>query len=148
MKDEPKIPLTNPSLDQPNIITSSNLNITFGDKLIPKQNNTTRLIYHNSGNIGLSNNSHNLEVICDAMHTHEVDIGSLVETNNHWKHDKSIPKLKQVLKQFWSRINISTLEIITPWKSIYKPGGSVTISIPNIASSIINTGEDEEGLER
>ena len=143
-----KYPPTNPSLDQPNILTSSNLNITFGDKLIPKQNNTTRLIYHNSGNIGISNNSHNLEVICDAMHTHEVDIGSLVETNNHWKHDKFIPKLKQVLKQFWSRTNISTSDTITPQKTLYKPGGLVRISTLNISSTIINTGEDEEGLER
>ena len=107
-----------------------------------------RLLYHNSGSLGISNNSHNLEFICEAIYTHEVDIGSLVETNTHWKHDKSIPKLKHVLKQFWSRINISTLEIITPWKSIYKPGGSVIISTPNIASTIINTGEDKEGLGR
>ena len=82
------------------------------------------------------------------MYTHEIDIGSLVETNTHWKHDTSLPKLKQVLKFFWSRTNISTSVTITPRKSIYKPGGSITISTQNIASTIINTGEDEEGLER
>ena len=60
----------------------------------------TRLHYHNSGSLGISTNSHNLEVICEAMYTHEIDIASLVETNTHWKHTHSIPKLKQVLKMF------------------------------------------------
>ena len=70
----------------------------------------TRLLYYNSGSIGILNNSHNLEVICEAMYTHEIDIASLEETNTHWNYDKSLPKLKQVLKQFWSRTNISTSE--------------------------------------
>ena len=148
MKDKPTISPTNSSLDQPNNLKTSNFNITFGDELIPKQNNMTRLLYHNSGSLGISTNSQNPEVICEAIFTHEIDIASLVETNTHWKHNKSLPKLKQVLKQFWSRTNISTSETITPWESIYKPDGSVTISIPNIAASIINTGEDEEGLGR
>ena len=148
MKDEPTIPPTNLSIDQPNNLTNSNFNLTFVDEPIPKQNKMTRLLYHNSGSLGISTNSHNLEVICEALFTHEIDIASLVETNNHWKDDKSLPKLKQVLKQFWSRINISTSKTITPWKSINKPCGSVTISTPNIASSVINTGEYKEGLER
>ena len=148
LKDEPTISPTNPTLDQPNNLKSSNFNITFGDELIPKQNNVTRLLYHNSVSLGIPNNSHNLEVICEAMYTYKIDIASLVKTNTHWKHDNSLPKLKQVLKQFWSRTNISTSETITPWKSIYKPGGSVTISTTNIASSAINTGKDEERLGR
>ena len=108
----------------------------------------TRLLYRNSGSLGISTNSHNLEVICEAMFIREIDTANLVEINTHWKHNESLPKLKQVLKQFWIRTNISTSELITPWKSIYKLGGSVTISTPNIASSVINTGEDEEGLGR
>ena len=111
----PSIPPTYPSIDQPDNLTSSNFNLIFGDELIPKQNNMTRLLYHNLGSLGISTNSHNIEVICEAMFTHEIDISSLVETNTHWKHDKSLPKLKQVLKQFWSRTNISTSETITPW---------------------------------
>ena len=100
LKDELTISPTNPSIDQPNNLTSSNFNLIFGDELIPKQNNMTRLLYHNLGSLGISTNSHNIEVICEAMFTHEIDISSLVETNTHWKHDKSLPKLKQVLKQF------------------------------------------------
>ena len=82
------------------------------------------------------------------MFTHDIDIASLVETNTHWKHNNSIPRLKQVLKKFWSRINISTSETITPWTSIYKPGGTVTLTKPNIASSVVDTGEDKECLGR
>ena len=146
LKDELTISPTNPSIDQPNNLTSSNFNLIFGNELIPKQNNMTRLLYHNLGSLGISTNSHNIEVICEAMFTHEIDISSLVETNTHWKHDKSLPKFKQVLKQFWSRANISTSKTIAPWKSIYKSGESVTIFTPNIVSSVISTGEDEEGL--
>ena len=102
------------TIDQPNFLTCSNLNITFGDKLIPKQNNMTRLLYHNSGSLGISNNSHNIEVICEAMFTHEFDIRSLIETNTHWKYNTSLPKLQQVLTQFWSRKNKSISITITP----------------------------------
>ena len=74
-----------PSTTQSKNIPSPPVDITFGDELIPKQNNITRLLYHNTGSLGLSNNSHNLEVICDAMFTHDIEIVSLVETNTHWK---------------------------------------------------------------
>ena len=91
-------------------------------------------------------NSHNLEVICEAMYNHEVDIGSLVETNTHWKDEKLLPRFKKFLKQFWGRKNISTSETITSWKVIYKPGGSVIIFTSNVTSPIIKSGEDEERL--
>ena len=70
LKDEPNIPPTDPSLNQPNILKSSKLNTTFGDKLISKQNNITRIFYHNSGSLSISDNSHDLEVTCKAMYTH------------------------------------------------------------------------------
>ena len=145
---ETKMPTNKSSITQSNNPPTSPVDITFGDELIPKQNNITRLLYHNTGSLGLSNNSHNLEVICDAMFTHDIDIASLVETNTHWKHNNSIPRIKQVIKKFWSRTNISTSETITPWSSIYKPGGTVTISTSNIASSVVDSGEDKEGLGR
>ena len=142
------MPTNKSSITQSNHPPSSPVDITFGDELISKQNNITRLLYHNTGSLGLSNNSHNLEVICDAMFTHDIDIASLVETNTHWKHNNSIPRLKQVIKKFWSRINISTSETITSWSSIYKPGGTVTITTSNIASTVVDSGEDKEGLGR
>ena len=74
------------------------------------------------------------------MFTHDIDIASLVETNTHWKHNNAIPKLKQVLKEFWNRTNISTSETITPWKSIYKPDETVTLTTSNITSSVVDTG--------
>ena len=82
------------------------------------------------------------------MYNHEVNIGSFVETNTHWKHETSLPRFKQVLNQFWDRRNISTSETITSRKFIYTPGGSVIFSTANIASTIIKSGEVEEGLGR
>ena len=106
----------------------------------------TQILYQKSGSLGISNDSHNLEVICEAMCKNEVDIRSFVETNTHWKHEKSLLRFKQILNQFWGRRKNSTSEIITPWKSIYELGGSVIIYTSNIASTIIKLGEDEEEL--
>ena len=84
--------------------------------------------------------------MCGAMNVNKVDIGCLVETNTYWQHKTKIPKINQVMKQFWSRKNIQTAETINPWKIIYKPGGSLMISITNSSSRIMHSGEDLEGL--
>ena len=53
----------------------------------------TQILYQKSGSLGISNNSHSLEVICEAMCKNEVDIRSFVETNTHWKYEKIITKI-------------------------------------------------------
>ena len=86
-KDDPNISPVDHSPDQPNTLHLSKKSTTFGDNILPKQNNMTRILNQNSGSLDISNNSHKLEVICEAMYNHEVDIETFVETNTHGKHE-------------------------------------------------------------
>ena len=53
-----------------------------------------------------------------------------------------------VVRKFWKRLHIITLETSTPWPSIYKPGGAATIATTNLSSRIKSSGEDPHGLGR
>ena len=63
LNDDPNIPPVDHLLDHPIILQISQSTSTFGDNLLPKQNNITRILYQNSGSLGISNNYHDLEVI-------------------------------------------------------------------------------------
>ena len=58
----------------------------YGDPLIDKEESSTRILYQNSGSIGLSNTAHTVEVICEFTHKTEAHILCLAETNTHWNH--------------------------------------------------------------
>ena len=120
--------------------------ITFGDNILNKPNDVVWVFYQNTGRLKISTGSHKFEVMCGAMYENEVDIGCLVETNTHWQHKRIIPKINQVMRQFWSRNNIQTVETITPWTNIYKSDGSLMIFTTNLSSRIIHSGEDSEGI--
>ena len=62
-------------------ITEDNSNSTSEIKL---NDNVT---FGNEG-LELSTESHTLEVLCDFILKHEVDICGMTETNTHWKHPK------------------------------------------------------------
>ena len=43
---------------------------------------------------------------------------------------RTLPKINQVMKHFWPRNNIQTVETVTPWKYIYiYIGGGVSTSL-------------------
>ena len=43
---------------------------------------------------------------------------------------------------------MQTSDTVTPWSSIYKPGGTIMISSPSLVSRVTTSGEDEEGCGR
>ena len=53
-----------------------------------------------------------------------------------------------IVRKFWKRFQLTTSETFTPWSSIYKPGGTATLTITNLSSRIISSGEDPYKLER
>ena len=82
------------------------------------------------------------------MYEHDVAVGCFGETNTHWRHPQTRKRLLKVTGQFWKRIHTSTSETITPWPKIYKPGGTITISTPQLSSVIIASEEDFHSLGR
>ena len=54
---------------------------------------------------------------------------------------------EEKLKQFWSRVELTTSETTTPWNAIYEPGETVTIVTSEINSRITTSEEDKESME-
>ena len=77
--------------------------ITFGDQICENPGDSTRILYQNTGSLGLTGSAHPLEEICDFMLTWKVDICCLVETNTHWKHRRTKRKVLSVLNKFGTR---------------------------------------------
>ena len=76
-------------------------NLSFGDILQNKHKSVTRFLYQNTGSLGLSTDSHNIETLCNAMYEHDVAVGCFAETNTHWRHPQTIKRLLKVASQFW-----------------------------------------------
>ena len=53
-----------------------------------------------------------------------------------------------MINKIGKRNKVQTSETVTPWPSIYKPGGTMMISSPSLASRVTTSGEDEEGYSR
>ena len=121
-------------------------NLPFSDHLQGKINDITRFLYQNTGSLELSTDTYKLETKCESMYTLGVDMECFVEINTHWCHKKTKRRLLKVKRQFWKRTKIQTSESAIPWNSIHKPGGSLTIPIPNISLSFIGTEEDLDGM--
>ena len=75
-------------------------NMTFGNELTQKKKDITRILYSNVRGLELSTESHTLEVLCDFILKHEVDICGMAETNTHWKHPKGKKKIKSMTHRY------------------------------------------------
>ena len=60
-----------------------NSETTFGDQICENTGASTRILYQNTGSLGLTGSAHPLEDICDFMSTWNVDIYCFIETNTH-----------------------------------------------------------------
>ena len=132
------------SIDNPYITD----NLLYGDPILELNPPTSRIIYNNVNGLDLSNNSATLETMFDYMYMHNVDVACMSETNAHWKNQRCKNTMYSVVRQFWKRFHITTSETSTPWPSIYKPGGTATITTTNLSSRITSSGEDPHGLGR
>ena len=53
-----------------------------------KKEDITRILFINIRGLELSSESHTLEVLCDFILKHDVNICEMAETNTHWLHSK------------------------------------------------------------
>ena len=80
-----------------------NYSKTFGSKFVNKPDHMTRVLYQNTGNLGILSDSHNFEVMYGSMYDSEVDSGCLVETNTHWQHKKNFTKDQPSYEKFLAK---------------------------------------------
>ena len=123
-------------------------NMTFGNELTQKKKDITRILYSNVRGLELSTESHTLEILCNFILKHDVDICGMAETNTHWKHPKGKKKIKSMTHRYWRRDSIVTSESDLPWNCVHKPGGTGMILRQPIKHSITNEGEDSFNMGR
>ena len=121
-----------------------------GDKMSNLNKDCIRIFYLNINGINFKQGAHSLVQLCLNLKEKGVDIISLTETNVHWKRNHIISKFKSLLKKVWleNKITYSTSETTTTWNSDCKPGGTATISVNKLSSSIIAKSEDPAGMGR
>ena len=121
-----------------------------GDKISILDKDCMRIFYLNINGINLKKWTHSLVKLCSNLKEIGIDIISLIETNIHWKINYIISKFKSSLQKFWTnnKITYSTSKTKTAWNSDCKPGGTATISVNNLSSSIIAKSEDPSGMGR
>ena len=132
------------SIDNPYITD----NLLYGDPIIEHFYPSSRIIYNNVNGLDLSTHSVTLETMCDYMYMNNVDVACISETNAHWKNPRCYNTMFCVVRKVWKRFQLTTSETSTPWPSIYKPGGTATLTITNLSSRIVSSGEDPHKLGR
>ena len=70
------------------------------------------------------------------------------ETNAHCKNQRSYSTMYGIFRKVWKSFHLTTSETSTPWPSIYKPGGTTTLTATNLSSRITSSGEDPHELGR
>ena len=72
------------------------------------------MLYQNTDSLDLTISAHPLEEIYNFLSIRSVNICCLVETNTHWKHQRTKGKLSNVKNKFGKRKKIQTSETTTP----------------------------------
>ena len=86
--------------------------------------------------------------MCDSIGQFEIDIVCLAETNTNWKHQSSKIYFQATKKRHWKHSHSITSETDIEWSDIYKPNGTVIITLPPFSPSITTSGSDPTGLGR
>ena len=84
--------------------------------------------------------------MCDIIGQYEVDITCLVETNTNGKQLQGESSFKVTIKRHWRHSHSTTSKTKIDWSDIYKPGGTVIITLPPFSSGITTSGSDPHGL--
>ena len=72
----------------------------------------------------------------------------LAKTNTRWKNICTKDKFRIIISKQWTGASVTTSETNLPWHSIYKPGGTTTITDILIRSRKTQSGEEDHGLGR
>ena len=86
--------------------------------------------------------------MCDRIGQLEIDIACLAETNTYCQHPKGEVFLKTTNKRDWRHSHISTSETEIEWTGLYKPRGTVIITLQPFSSDITTSDSDPHRLCR
>ena len=118
-------------------------NISFGDLITSqKGNDHTHLIFQNVNNLELSSCHQTLELMCDSIRQYKVDVACLTGMNTNWKHPHGEASFKATKRRHWRHSHSKKFETEINWSDIYKPGGTVIITLPPFSSGITTSDSD------
>ena len=109
------------------VLTQQRDNLPFGDPLTTnKPRDTIRLFLKNINGIKNYNSWAAFDNACEYLHSLNVDIIGITETNINW-NEKIRSDTRQKLQKHYQTALISTSSSTDPTKSYYQPGGTTTI---------------------
>ena len=124
--------------------TNLRTNIVFGhDMVLPKDDNTTRLISLNVNGLRRGDNYQDILEMAQALKTSSVDLALLGETNLDW-HSAARGKVREKFQRIYHQTKLSTSSSIIQYNTAYQPGGTATIVTDQYTGRVSAMGRDDE----
>jgi exonuclease III len=130
-------------MGQPPAMNTINLwtNIVFGDDMmLPKEDNTTRLISLNVNGIQQEFDYQDVLKMAQALKTSSVDWASFWETNIDWRSEAK--------RKVYHQTKISTSSSSIKYNSLYQPGGTATLVTNKYTGRVTRYHGDDKDLGR
>ena len=127
------------------LLENQRVNVGWGDELNEKPPTTTRLYAMNVNGLSLDARGGQFDTLCRVAKEVQADILCCQETNV----DTSQPLVRNILyqtaRQHWQRVRMVLGSTPTPFTSMYKPGGTIAVSMGNITGRLLTSEADKWG---
>lgn len=124
---------------------NSRTNAEWGDTLLAKEEDHTRVYVINLNGISLDRRGGQFDVICKVIKETQVDIFCGQEHNL----DTTQPHIRSILfntaNQYWERNRLVTSTTPITFHTAYKPGGTMALSVGAITGRVIKQVRDKWG---
>ncbi|KAI2499828.1 hypothetical protein MHU86_14645 [Fragilaria crotonensis] len=124
---------------------NQNWNIPWGDPVSEKQENVTRIYSLNLNGLSLDRRGGQFDTLCSIAKELQVDILCGQEHNVDTSQAEVRNILHNTAKQHWPRLRLATGTTPIQFQGWYKPGGTLQLSVANIAGRVMSTFQDPLG---
>jgi exonuclease III len=129
-----------PTLNTTNLRT----NVVYGtDMLLPKPENTTRLLSMNINGFRRANDFQDVLETAQALKVSSADIINFQETNINWR-SPCLSHCYEKFRRVYHHARISTSSSIITYRTYYQPGGTMSVVTDDYVGRIVETGSDSE----
>jgi hypothetical protein len=114
---------------------------SYGDAIIQKSDNTVRLFFQNVKGLSSSAGSEDYRYYMNCLHTLQVDVAGLAETNTCWQHSHLRNDLMHVIRRHYRQNKVvfgspsSDIDPI-PSNETFQAGGMVTMVTGGLVSRV------------
>ncbi len=120
-------------------------NVTWGDKIIEKRPQITRIYSQNVNGIRFEKDGGQFNELCKVHQEVQADVLCIQEHNLDTTQYIVKQTLQQVCHKTWQRARLNLASSPIPFTGTWKPGGTGIMSTESITGRITATGADEWG---